>query len=110
MARSSSAVTASSYHDRDAIPAQRSQSGNHGAHERPHERQRPIVGDSDLDAEPRDDARGGGLLERRGPLDRDPADVRVLEREPAQDARLATGLLGVLERRAAQRAPCRAGT
>ena len=26
--------------------AQRSQSGNHGAHERPHERQRPIVGDS----------------------------------------------------------------
>ena len=37
---------ASSYHDRAAIPAQRSHSGNHGAHDRPHERQRPIVGDS----------------------------------------------------------------
>ncbi len=46
IARSSSAVTPSSYHARAAIPAQRSQSGNQGAQERPHERQRPIVGDS----------------------------------------------------------------
>ena len=45
-ARSSSPVTASSYHARAAIPAQRSQSGDHGAQDRPHERQRPIVGDS----------------------------------------------------------------
>ena len=45
---------------------------------------------------------GRGLLERRGPLDRDAADTRVLEREPAQDARHATGLLRLLERRVAQ--------
>ena len=52
--------------------------------------------------EPRDDARGSGLLERGGALDRDAADAGVLEREPAQDAGHAPGLLGVLERRVAQ--------
>ena len=52
--------------------------------------------------EPRDDARRGRLLERGGPLDRDAADARVLEREPAQDARGASSLLCVLERGVAE--------
>ena len=52
----------------------------------------------DLDPEARNDARGGGFLQRRGPIDRDAADARVLEREPAQDARLTPGPLGFLER------------
>ncbi len=53
------------------------------------------------------------LLQRGRPLDRDAADVRVLQREPAEDARLARSLLGVLERGVAEPArveqPCSSG-
>ena len=50
----------------------------------------------------RADALGGRLLELGGALDRDAADIRVLEREPAQDARGTRRLLGILERGVAQ--------
>src|SRR4029079_18762802 len=62
---------------------------------------RPTAADRrrlDLDTESRDDPRGSGLLQCGGALDRHAAHVRVLQREPAQDARLASGSLGVLER------------
>src|SRR5439155_26846815 len=57
-----------------------------------------------LRAEPDDDLCGGSLLERSRALDRDAAHARVLEREPAQDARRAACGLGVLERRRAKAA------
>ena len=57
---------------------------------------------ADLDREAPDDALGGRLLERGSPLDRDAADARVLEGEPAQDRRDAPRLLGLVERRVAQ--------
>jgi hypothetical protein len=44
----------------------------------------------------------GGLLERRRPLDRHASDTGILKPEPAQDARLASRLLGVLEPRVAE--------
>ena len=53
----------------------------------------------DLRAQLADDALGRGLLERRSPFDRDARDARVLQREPAEDRRLARGVLGLLEAR-----------
>src|SRR5688500_11291972 len=52
-----------------------------------------------LHGEPAYDALRGGLLERRCLLDRDPADARVLEREPPQDRGRPPRLLGLVERR-----------
>ena len=59
----------------------------------------------DLGREARDDTRGSGLLERGGPLDRDAADARVLQREPAQDA--CGSLQPALPPRASRRAAAR---
>ena len=90
------------YRDRAAIPAQRSQSGNHGAHERPQERQRPSVGDSTSTRSRATTRAAAASSSAARAVDRDAARARVLEREPAEDARLAPRLLRVLERGAAK--------
>src|SRR5207248_1558518 len=51
----------------------------------------------DLGPQLADDALGRGLLERRRLLDRHARDAGVLEREPAEDRRLARRLLSLLE-------------
>src|SRR4029079_1570509 len=55
-----------------------------------------------LDGEPSDDPLGGRALELGRALDRHAADTRVLEREPSQDRRYASGLLCFLEPRVAE--------
>ena len=69
---------------------------------RPHERQRPSVPSRTSTARRRTTRCGRGLLELRGPLDRDSADAGVLQREPAQDGGDAARLLRLLERGVAQ--------
>ena len=78
---------------------QRSQSVAHGAVRAPQTRQRPIVGSSISARSSRTTPGRRGFLERGGALDRDAGDARVLQREPAEDRRLARRLLGLLEAR-----------